>query len=366
MARRGSLPFLLACLMALCGCGKKGPIEPPLVRVPQAAADLAVAQRGAALLVSWTNPTAYIDGNPLGGVSEVEIWLAKEDRRAEGPAKALTAEQFAGKAQLLAAVGPDKLDSLRTKGSGTGSEFTYSYSPASEDLGRKVLTFSVRVKDRKNKASAFAEPVSQEARIPLVPPSYVRAVVFEDHIRVSWERPEAAADGAALQSESFNVYRSERENPPSRLNTAPVKTTEFADKEFSFGKTYRYFVRTALESVPKVESENSEAAEALAKDTFAPAEPAGLTVIVGPGYIALSWQAGREPDLAGYSVWRREPDGGEFVRVASLPVTDTAYSDDQVEKGRKYEYAITALDGAGNESLRSAAAIGIARDDFPR
>jgi hypothetical protein len=356
----------MACLVVVSACGKKGPIEPPLVRVPQAVDDLAVVQRGAALLVSWTNPSAYVDGNALSGVSEVEIWLVKEDRRAEGPARTWTAEQFAGEGQLLARVAPDQFDSLRMKGAGTGGEFTYTYSLAGEDPGRKVLTFSVRIKDLKNKVSAFAAPVSQEARPPLAPPGSVRAVVFEDHIQVSWERPEAAADGAApAQSECFNVYRSEGETPPSRLNKAAVKATEFADKEFSFGKTYRYFVRTSLESTPRVESENSEAAEAAAKDTFPPAAPTGLTAIVGPGYIALSWPAGREPDLAGYSVWRREPEGGDFLRIASLPATDTSYSDAQVEKGGKYEYAITALDGAGNESLRSAAAIGIARDDSP-
>jgi hypothetical protein len=354
----------MAGLLVMSGCGKKGPIEPPLVRAPQAVADLDVVQRGTALLLSWTNPTAYLDGNPLAGVSEVEVWLIKEDRRSEGPVKAPTAEQFAAKAKLLDRLPRDKLDSLRPAGAKTGAPFTYSYALASEDLGKKVLTFSLRVRDQKNRVSAFAEPVSLEARMPLAPPGSVRVASFEDHIQVSWEGSEPAADGAsAAPPECFNVYRSEGENPPLRLNTAPVKTTEFADKEFSFGRTYRYFVRATLESAPKVESENSETAEATPKDIFPPAPPAELTVIVGPGYIALSWQAGREADLAGYSVWRREGEEGDFVRLAGLPATDTSYSDTKVENGRKYEYAITALDGAGNESLRSAAAFGIARDD---
>jgi fibronectin type 3 domain-containing protein len=149
------------------------------------------------------------------------------------------------------------------------------------------------------------------------------------------------------------------------LNKAPVEETEFPDKEFSFGLTYRYFVRTALESFPRLESDDSEAAEALPKDVFPPAPPSGLTAVVGPGYIALNWQAGREPDLAGYSVWRKEAEGDDFVQIASLPATDSSYSDVHVEKGRKYEYAITALDGAGNESQKSATALGIARDDSP-
>jgi len=366
MARRSFLPILITSLIVIASCGKKGPIQPPLLRVPQAVENLVLAQRGAALLLTWTNPSAYVDGNPLGEVSEVEIWLIKEDRRAEGSAKTWTAEQFESKGVLLVQVSQDRFDSLRPAGAKTGSELTYSYALANEDIGRKVLTFSLRVRDLKKRASAFAQPVSQEARTPLAPPRNVRAVVFEDHIQVSWESPEqAAAETASPASIGYNIYRSEGENPPSRLNTAPVKTTEFPDKGFSSGRTYRYFIRTALESAPRVESENSEAAEAIAKDVFPPAPPAGLTAVVGPGYIALSWQAGRESDLAGYSVWRREQDEGDFIQLARLPATDSSYSDAKVEKGRKYEYAITALDSAGNESQKSATALGIARDDSP-
>jgi hypothetical protein len=350
----------------MASCGKKGPIEPPLARVPQAVENSVLIQRGATFLLTWTNPSAYVDGTPLGEITEVEIWMVKEDRKAEGSAKAWTIEQFESKAELLARISQDRFASLRSTGAKTGAELTYSYALARGDFGRKVLAFSLRVRDQKKRASAFAVPASLEALRPLAPPRNVRAVVSEDHIQVSWESPEQAdKEVTSPKTAGYNIYRADGENPTSRLNSTPVKTAEFPDKNLSFGRTYRYFVRAVLESTPPVESEDSETAEVIAKDVFPPAPPSGLTAIAGPGYIALSWEAGRESDLAGYSVWRREAEKGDFVLVAGLPATDSSFSDSKVEKGSKYEYAITALDSAGNESRKSATVLGIARDDSP-
>lgn len=366
MARRGFLPLLISGLVLMAGCGKKGPIEPPLPRIPQAVENLALIQRGTALLLTWTNPSTYADGNPLEEVAEVEIWMIKEDRKAEGRAKKWTAQEFEGKAKLFAQLRQDEFASLRPAGAKTGGELTYAYALAGDDLGKKVLTFSLRVRDEKKRVSAFAAPASVEAMTPPAPPRNVRAVVFGDHIQVSWESPEQAdTEATPAANVGINIYRSDEDTPASRLNSSPIKGTEFLDKNFSFGLTYSYFVRAVLESAPLVESENSETAEVLAKDIFPPEPPAGLTAIGGPGFIALSWEAGKESDIAGYGVWRRLAGEADFVLVARLTQTDSSFSDSKVEKGKKYEYAITALDNAGNESRKSEPVPGEARDDSP-
>lgn len=366
MARRGFLPLLVSGLILLAGCGKKGPIEPPLPRIPQAVENLALIQRGNALLLTWTNPSTYADGNPLEEVAEAEIWLLKEDRKAEGRAKKWTAQEFESKAKLLAQIKQEEFASLRPAGTKAEAELTYTYVLAGEDLGKKVLTFSLRVRDQKKRASAFAVPASVEAMTPPAPPHDVRAVVFGEHIQVSWENPEQVdTEAASAASVGINIYRSDEDTPASRLNSSLIKGSEFLDKNFSFGRTYRYFVRAVLESAPLAESENSETAEVLAKDIFPPDPPAGVTSIGGPGFIALSWEAGKESDLAGYGVWRRLAGEADFVLVARLAQTDSSFSDSKVEKGRKYEYAITALDKAGNESRKSEPVPGVARDDTP-
>ena len=364
MARRGFLPLLVLGLIILSGCGKKGPIEPPLVRVPQTVDSLRLIQRGAALILTWTNPSAYIDGNPLGEVSEVEIWLIREDPPAGGGTKTWTAEAFESKASLLARISQSQFASLGSKDPESRGQLTYSHTLSSEDFGHKVLTFSVRVRDVKKRVSSFAAPASAAALAPLARPGNVRAVVHEDHILLSWES--AAPDEKELtkvKSDAFNVYRSEDGNAAVRLSASPLKATEFQDKGFSFGRTYRYFVRATVESKHQMESEDSETVEVVPKDVFPPAPPSGLTAISGPGFIALNWEAGRERDLSGYKVWRREAGQQDFVQVAGLLETQSSFSDSKVEKGRKYEYAISALDSSGNESPKCEPVAATVRDD---
>jgi fibronectin type 3 domain-containing protein len=242
----------------------------------------------------------------------------------------------------------------------------YRHALSGEDTGGKVLTFSLRVRDEKKKSSEFAEPVACEPVTPPAPPGRVRAVVFEDRIQLTWNGPEPGQkEGTPAKAAAFNLYRSDGTGPARRLNSTPLKKAEFLDKDFAFGQAYRYFARSVLEGAPPVESDDSETVEVMAKDVFPPAPPSGLTAISGEDFIALSWEAGREPDLAGYKVWRRAAGEGDFVLVAQLAETVSSFSDSKVEKGGRYEYAISALDATGNESRRSAAVAGIVRDDTP-
>ena len=78
MTRRSAGILLSLALLAASGCGKKGPILAPLVRVPQTVQDLSLSRVGNRVILNWTNPEAYIDGNPLQGLSEIEIWVIGE------------------------------------------------------------------------------------------------------------------------------------------------------------------------------------------------------------------------------------------------------------------------------------------------
>jgi predicted small lipoprotein YifL len=366
MARRVVLLFLLLSgLTVLPGCGKKGPIQVPLVRTPQTAQKFSVFQRGGKVFLNWMNPEATIAGSPIGDVAAVEIWLIKEERSGGGVAKKWSGAEFENKAELLTRISADQFSGLRAA-EAAGNELRYFYLPEGKDFGSKTLTFALRVRDKKMRASGFTEPVSLELIVPPPPPQKVEAVVFEDHIQVRWEAQEGAGkDAESAKPRGYNIYRSEGESPALKLNSALIMKQVYLDKEFSFGRTYRYFIRTVLVSAPQVESEDSGAVEITAQDSFPPARPSGLTAIGGSGFIALSWEAGRESDLAGYRVWRRIAEKGEFVLIASLTATESSFQDAKVEKNRRYEYAISALDTAGNESQKSEPALGIMRNSPP-
>ncbi len=88
-------------------------------------------------------------------------------------------------------------------------------------------------------------------------------------------------------------------------------------------------------------------------DKFPPEVPAGITAVVGVNTIELEWERSTESDFKGYNVFR-SVDGAPFEKVASLLEAPT-YSDTNVQPGKTYRYAVSAVDLLNNESERSAA-----------
>ena len=359
MPRRAIL-LPLFCGLLFSFCGKKGPLLPPLVRVPQPVQNLTLSQRGGQIILTWTNPSAYVDGNPLPSVSEVEIWTA-EDK--EASKEGVSIEDFRSRAELLARVKQSQ-PAAPLRDGGTEAGLSYVYVPEKGGDGARILTFALRAQDAKKRVSDFSEPRSIEVRAMPDPPRRVRATVFSDHVEVRWEASAVKTEAAvAAEPFGYNIYRSEEKATAAAVNPSPVKGLEFRDVDIVFGRTYRYFIRAATSgSRPLAESEDSEVIEVEAKDVFPPAAPTGLTAVAGAGVIALSWEAGPEPDLAGYRVWRKEEKQAAFALLQDLAATENSYSDSGVEKNKRYVYAITALDTAGNESPKSSPASGVMRD----
>lgn len=96
-----------------------------------------------------------------------------------------------------------------------------------------------------------------------------------------------------------------------------------------------------------------------------PVPPEGLVLIVGVGWVDLSWNASTEPDLAddGYRLYRREisteeEGAGEHNKLLEFPVdyelvadgSGTWFHDATVQSGMIYGYVISVKDEDGNES----------------
>ncbi|HLO02897.1 MAG TPA: lamin tail domain-containing protein [Symbiobacteriaceae bacterium] len=84
-------------------------------------------------------------------------------------------------------------------------------------------------------------------------------------------------------------------------------------------------------------------------ETAPPAAPTDLTATPQVGAVALQWAPNTEPDLNGYRVYK---DGAP---AADLPATETATVISGLDAGRAYNFQVSALDTAGNESELSAA-----------
>ena len=334
---------LLGLLAA--ACGRKGAIRPPLILVPQPAENLRASQQGERIVLEWSNPSSYIDGASLAEIGAVEIWTA--NHAAEIPAGA----------HLLKVLNGKDLAALPTRGAAEARILLYSFVPDGKDRIGKTLALALRVQDeRKKRLSAFSTAAALTYVLVSQPPLDLRVSVAETRIELRWAAPAGNMDGSAPAAfKGYNVYRAEAGQASVRLNARPFPERAFDDTDFLFGKTYTYIVRTSTAiAEPYAESADSPVAVVTPKDIFPPAVPAGLTAAAGGNVITLLWDAARESDLAGYRVWRRAAGRGEFKLLTDRPIGENTYSDAAAVPGVRYEYAVSAVDKAGNESARSA------------
>ena len=233
-------------------------------------------------------------------------------------------------------------------------------------------------------------PLSKRITVPLVPapsPPTDPAVTYDERaIAVTWkpspswapvQPPPAEADGLLparfigmdLPSITYHVYEISllaeagaasgapglRTSPEGevRLTTNAVNPSGYQDTRMEWGKTRCYGVR-ALETISgqTLESEMSQPACVTLKDTFPPGAPKNLQHIASEGVVSLIWEPNAEADLAGYLVLRGTPPSTTLDPVTADPITATVF-EDKVTSGKRFSYAIVAVDRAGNRSPTS-------------
>jgi hypothetical protein len=80
------------------------------------------------------------------------------------------------------------------------------------------------------------------------------------------------------------------------------------------------------------------------------------------GTVALSWAAALDCDgnaVAGYNLYRRLATEESYTRLNSVPITGLTHTDTGLTtapSGATYYYALTAVDSASDEGVKSAAA----------
>lgn len=342
------------------GCAAQGPPRPPRLEIPQRAADLAVHQVGRSLELSFTPPALATDGEGLTKPVEAEIFreiappgeaLSKVPRSASQgtmtvslPYSAwvsLTSADLSRLAHGPKVVYVDEVSQQHFPSS-LGSTFSYRVRALTRGFrGRPILG------EASNAAAATLLDVSD-------PVQNLRVVPTEKAISLDWEPPARTLSGALVANlTGYRVYRSEEPNPNSFHVVGEPGEPAFLDPSFQFGRTYVYRVRAAFkQGAQEAESADSQPSAVTPKDIFPPASPQGLTALYTIGAVELIWDANREPDLAGYNVYRRE-EGKRYERINKDPVRTPIYRDSAFEPSHSYLYQVTAVDLSGNESKPS-------------
>jgi hypothetical protein len=292
--------LLLAALLS--ACGYVGPPRPPTLDIPVTITDFRAWESGDNIEIEFTLPDKTTENLPLTEVRSIEL-------------------RIEGKVVTLPAKKPGMVN---------------DQVPAREWIG-KTIVLAVRATGPKGKPSAWSNPSTLAVIQPLAPPSTPKPLNVARGVELTWT-------GTGPR---YRIFRSEADGQPQHITDTDVP--KYLDETTSYGIRYRYLVQAiAAENQWSVVS---EAAEITPVDVFPPAVPEGLSAVPTPQSIELAWTRNTETDFRGYNIFR-SVDNGPFENIASSVEAPT-FSDTKIEAGKKYRYAVSAVDLTGNESSRS-------------
>jgi hypothetical protein len=350
--------LFVAVIFAAPGCGKRRPPLPPVERVQQRTELLSGAQQGNEVILSWPAPRRNAPDSSVQSIRRIDIYRLAEK---PGAPLALTEEEFAARATLVGSV---TFEQIQTAGD------TLTYRDALELAGQPTrVRYALRYVNASGQRAAFSNFLSIEpaARIAQPPTLASPAKIAEDAITLTWEPPAANIDGSTpVNLLGYNVYRvdeSQSDLNQTPINSTLVSGTTYSDRNFKFGQSYRYLVRSVSLGTggAQVESLNSNAVAAEPRDVFAPAPPERPSIAPDPsfGRLAIFFAANKESDIAGYNIYRSTDPNlpkPSWTKLNPELLTRTNYRDERVESGKTYYYYIVAVDNAGNISQPSEVA----------
>ncbi len=313
------LALVTAAFALVAGCGYVGPPLPPALNIPKPVTDLSVNVIGDQIVVRFTPPDKTTEDIPVETLRAITLYVGQADTPFVRDRWSATARPY--EVPL------------------TNKEFTIR---ASDWTGRD-LTIGLRTKGRTGKESDWSNFDVLLAGAPLIVPSGVILSNAPDAVALKWSG----------NAPKYRVMRAVLSDPMPKLEqVAVVDGAEYLDRTIAEGARYQYVI-VGIEG-DKRQSLPSMAVEFAPKDEFAPEIPTGPSAVSGEKSITVSWSRSPDDDLEGYNVFRAVGDAA-FERVAQK-VTLPAYTDTNVEAGKRYRYTVSAVDRKGNESKPSVEA----------
>jgi predicted small lipoprotein YifL len=332
--------LVLCGLMTLSACGRKGPPLPPIIDMPETTTDLRAHQDLNEVVLTWKYPALTRSGRNLTDLQRIEVYRlevpAGQEHVASGPngvemQRQLMLSRGAVVANLTG-------DSLRAATHGPNLEYREVLPPAAEGKSAATLWFAVRSVRRDRTASALSNVVAWQ-RKPIPPEvTGLTAVPQEDGILISWDELNAIP----------NVkYVGERRSVPNGswddLGPVVLEHNPQLDSTATQGMTWHYRIRAELDNVT---GPVSPEVEVKYKDIYPPPPAANFICLPEPGIVRLRWDASPEAGVV-YKVFRRQ-GAGKWIHLTDQ--ASTAEFDDTNPLAGGADYAVKAVDAAGNES----------------
>jgi hypothetical protein len=310
----------------LAGCGSIGEPLYPALRIPMKATDLAVAEQGNNLDITFTIPPLTVDGLPLKEIGEVEL------RVGPNPSKEFNLPEWAKSATRVDVPTPDKPGPVQ------------AMIPVSKFVGNEVIV-AVRVTNPKGRDAGWSETKIFTVKPPLADPTNFKVVSDPKGVALSW----TAQTPSQVHIFRQTIQPGKPEQPSKPVLLATATEPNYIDISAEFAKTYQYSIQAVAGD--NIESNMVGPETITPQDIFPPAVPAGLTASIGIGSVELAWNRNTESNFKEYRVLRSE-ENGPFVEIAhglDAPV----YSDHAIQTGKHYRYEVVALSDTGHASAAS-------------
>lgn len=305
-------------MVLLTACGYVGDPQYPALRIPVAVSNLTVVQQGEKLQVGFTIPPKTTEGLLVQSVGEVDLRI--------GPGVTpWDIGAWAESATRVDVKSPQNLGSVE------------ALVPAEQFVGHSVV-IAVRLSNSKGRLSAWSNLVPLTILPALPKPSGLTVKGTAEGVLVQWR---------SSDTPEFRVFRSS-ESAPQPLAIGMSDKQEYLDTTAGYGAKYDYFVQGINGAQ---QSDTSGPVSIATKDTFPPAIPANLTATPGVDAVELAWERNSESDFRGYRVYRAS-GAAPFQLIADL-IDAPNFSDRKAEPGKRYVYAVTAVDRVGNESNKT-------------
>jgi hypothetical protein len=307
-------------VLLLSACGYIGEPLYPLLNIPSRVTDLAAVQRGSAIIFQFTLPLLTTEGKQAR-IGQVEV------RIGESRQGAFDTNEWVARSKRIDVAFDNQKHILNE-------------TPAAPWVGKEVV-LAVRVSGVNKRDAGWSNLGIVNVVAALAAPSGVEASAVAEGVLVRWLGPVGR----------YRVFR--RADPDQAVSLmTTVEGNQWLDTTTEYGKPYHYIVQAVQKTGSgEVESEVSPEATVTPDDKFPPAVPKGLNAIAAAENIELVWERDTEPDLAGYRLYRAVGDGN-LEKIADIQDAPS-YSDRKLESGKRYRYAVSAVDRSGNESKLS-------------
>ncbi|HPW55287.1 MAG TPA: fibronectin type III domain-containing protein [Thermoanaerobaculaceae bacterium] len=334
----GALAPVIVVLIALVGggCGRKADPMPPVIEVPETTTDLEVRQEGSEAVLDWSFPQLTRAGRRLVDLERVEVWKLDvppgQEQVGGGPSGAeLRRQLMLGRGRLIGRLEGKGLEQATR---GPKLEVRDPLPPIPAGQVAPTFWYAVRTRRRDGTPSALSNIAVWQVKPVPQPVQGLTAQPTARGISLTWqELPEC----------TYQVERFGRPEPAWKAVSEPtLAQASFVDTTATQNASWRYRVRAVKDAVWGPPGKDVPVAY---PDVYPPAAVERLVCLPEGDKVLLRWDPLAEPKVL-YRVFRRRntlwihlvDDAREPRFVDTTPPAGDA------------EYAVKAVDAAGNES----------------